>query len=378
MATRLLICADWFDPGVRAGGPIQSCVNLTLLLGKSERIAVITSSRDLGCTTPYSGLVSDKWVNWRGYARVRYCSTSLQRMIIFPFTIRRFLPDTIYLNSMFSFAGTLWPLIWIFLTRCQARIILAPRGMLKQSALARKKWKKWPFLFLLRYAGLTRRVRFHATSNDEVEDIRRVFGNVAISKIPNVPKEPLSNLPSHTKHPGVVRCCFVGRIHPIKNLLWLLEVLADVKGHVRMTVVGPAEDQDYFLACQRAVSKLPTNINVDFVGPVAEKEVREQLSAADALVLPTEGENFGHAIFEALSVGTPVVITDRTIWRDLVAQSAGWDLEFGNRDVFRFVLENLSRMNDNQHHSLRCGAFELAHTFFSVNRFAEKFKELFS
>jgi glycosyltransferase involved in cell wall biosynthesis len=35
----------------------------------------------------------------------------------------------------------------------------------------------------------------------------------------------------------------------------------------------------------------------------------------DLFVFPTRGENFGHVIIESLSVGTPVLLSDRTPWR---------------------------------------------------------------
>ncbi len=378
MAIRLLVCADWFDPGVRAGGPIRSCMNLTSLLGKSLRIAVITSSCDMGCAEPYRTVVANKWLNWRGYARVRYCSNNFQRLIAFRAALSRFRPDSVYLNSMFSVAGTLWPLLWLWLTRSQVRIVLAPRGMLKPSALARKSWKKRPFLILLRHSGLARKIQFHATSSDEVAEIHRAFGNVAVTHIPNVPSQPLRSLPDRSKSSGTASCCFIGRIHPIKNLLWLLDVLRAVNGQLALTVVGPVEDPVYFVECKKMVSALPANIRVEFAGPVSESEVRSVLIAADALILPTEGENFGHAIFEAFSVGTPVIISDRTIWRNLSTRHAGWDLEFGNREAFRNALEGLVQMPNSEHRSFREGAVREARSFFATNNFAEQFRRLFA
>ena len=42
-----------------------------------------------------------------------------------------------------------------------------------------------------------------------------------------------------------------------------------------------------------------------------------------AFVFPTLGENFGHVIAEALSVGCPVLLTADSPWRDLVNNGAG-------------------------------------------------------
>lgn len=299
-------------------------------------------------------------------------------MFAFSTALRRFRPDTVYLNSMFSVAGTLWPLFWLWIIRSQIGIVLAPRGMLKHSALARKRWKKLPILLLLRCTGMARQIQFQATSDDEVAEIQKAFGDVAVTNIPNVPIQPIKTLCDRMKTTGVATCCFVGRIHPIKNLLWLLEVLEHVKGQMRLTVVGPPEDHTYFLTCQKVASELPVNIRVDFVGPVPEAEVRLLLSNSDAMILPTEGENFGHAIFEALSVGTPVIISDRTIWRNLFNQCAGWDLELGNRELFKKVLEDFVQLENPEYQKLRQGALRSAHLFFAANNFKNEFCRLFA
>jgi hypothetical protein len=43
----LLLC-DWFAPGIRAGGPITSCVNFAYAMRNDFHIRVLTSARDLG------------------------------------------------------------------------------------------------------------------------------------------------------------------------------------------------------------------------------------------------------------------------------------------------------------------------------------------
>lgn len=42
--------------------------------------------------------------------------------------------------------------------------------------------------------------------------------------------------------------------------------------------------------------------------------------------MPTFNENYGHAIVESFVAGLPVVISDRTPWRNLEKINAGWDI----------------------------------------------------
>jgi glycosyltransferase involved in cell wall biosynthesis len=83
---------------------------------------------------------------------------------------------------------------------------------------------------------------------------------------------------------------------------------------VSLSIYGPAEDLEYWLLCQRQIELMPVNINIKYYGEVEHKIVPLVLSKADVFILPTLGENFGHVIFEALSVGTPVIISDNTPW----------------------------------------------------------------
>jgi glycosyltransferase involved in cell wall biosynthesis len=59
------------------------------------------------------------------------------------------------------------------------------------------------------------------------------------------------------------------------------------------------------------------------------------LQRSHIFALPTTGENFGHAIFEALAAGRPVLISDQTPWRHLRQAEAGWDIPLNASAEFR-------------------------------------------
>lgn len=59
---KLLILTEWFAPGYKAGGPIQSCINLCLALKNKYEIYVFTTDTDHGEANPYHGIIADKWV----------------------------------------------------------------------------------------------------------------------------------------------------------------------------------------------------------------------------------------------------------------------------------------------------------------------------
>jgi glycosyltransferase involved in cell wall biosynthesis len=143
-----------------------------------------------------------------------------------------------------------------------------------------------------------------------------------------------------------------------------------------LVVVGPIEDQRYYEQCVLAVAQLPLSATVEFVGAKTEAEVRELLLASDAMILPTLGENFGHAIFESLAVGTPVIISDQTIWRGLVEQKAGWDLPLVP-EAFVDAICQLARLSDSEYHASRQNALAVAHRFLDANNFVVDYQQMF-
>ena len=72
------------------------------------------------------------------------------------------------------------------------------------------------------------------------------------------------------------------------------------------------------------------------------------LAGYDLFLLPTRGENFGHAIFDALEVGLPVLISDQTPWRDLERIGAGWSLPLADPDRFAATIDRLATLEPSE------------------------------
>jgi glycosyltransferase involved in cell wall biosynthesis len=78
------------------------------------------------------------------------------------------------------------------------------------------------------------------------------------------------------------------------------------------------------------------------------------------LLLPTAGESFGYVIFEALAAGCPVLISDRTPWRDLDRSGVGWDLPLSRPDLIRARLQRCIDMDADEHRAMSHRAREFA------------------
>jgi glycosyltransferase involved in cell wall biosynthesis len=145
---------------------------------------------------------------------------------------------------------------------------------------------------------------------------------------------------------------FAARIATTKNLHFLLEVLARCDGDIHLDIVGPIEDPDYWARCQTLVRWLPATVSVEYTGEAAHRDLQRRLSTYDVLLLPTLGENFCHIIVEAWAAGCPVLVSDRTPWRQLKCQGLGWDVPLDHQEWIRAIGECL-RMSADAHLMMR-------------------------
>jgi glycosyltransferase involved in cell wall biosynthesis len=380
MLKKILVFADWYEPGFKAGGPIRSCVNFVRYMRENYQIYVFTSDRDLGSTQPYEHIQTDEWcLSGHPDVRIYYCSPERLTWDNIRQQMKTISPDFVYLNSMFSTTFTIYPLLISRLHKLGGDIILSPRGMLRASALQFKPVKKQVYLRLFRWMGLGRSVSFHASDNTELQDVKRHFGSRAkVSMIPNFPAAMPDTVTPVDKKPGEISLVFTGRIHPIKNLDYLLNVLAKVRSRVNLTIIGSLEDQEYWGKCLSIINRLPGTVTVNYAGEIPNHELPAITNRHHMFVLPTMGENFGHAIFESLALGRPVIISDQTPWKDLKAVRAGWDLPLGEPELFRLAIEEAAEFDQAEYDKWSQATFRYVQDFVRQLTLIRDYIKLFS
>lgn len=375
---RVLVMVDWFDPGFKAGGPIRSCVNFAHYLKNDLQIFILTTDRDLGDSQPYPGIQADTWITYYDKVKVFYASPAWLSLQSIKKAIQQIAPDAVYVNSMYSKYFSIYPVLLRRSGSFKAKLVLAPRGMLKESAVRFKSYKKNIFLRLYKLLGLHRQVHFHCTDETEVRDVKKHFGNVPSTLLANVNGMQQQLQLRNNKEPGNVKMIFIGRIHPIKNLHYLLSSLRDVKQQVHLTVIGSLEDVNYWQLCQKLIEELPANILVDYKGELSHDLLSPLILQHDLFVLPTTGENFGHAIFEALAAGRPVLISDQTPWKSLSQYKAGWDLPLSAPQEFTGTIEKVAAMNNDELNEWCRGAWNYCNSYIDTSGIKEKYLQLFS
>ena len=375
---RLLVFFDFYEPAYKAGGPVRSLVNFANNLGNDYEIWIYTGDRDLGDPNAYESFPLDQWIEKADGTHVYYASRENVGIKDIKKQVEYVKPVWIYLNSMFSLKFSIYPVLLYRFGRIRSKIIIAPRGMLKDSALRYKSNKKKFFLWLYKKLGLNKCLVFQATDPVEKEDIQRQFGyDSNIYLIPNFPGIQKNFVPVETKESGAANLIFVGRIHPVKNLLFLLEALRTVRSKITLTIVAAVEDAEYWRVCKSAIQTLPGNITINLLEEVPHAQLEKILLNNHLFVLPTEGENFGHAIFEALAVGRPVLISDQTPWKNLSSANAGWDLPLNDPKTFSGRIELVGSMSAFELNAWCKGAYEFCSDYIRQINLKEEYKKLF-
>jgi glycosyltransferase involved in cell wall biosynthesis len=375
---KILLFTDWYEPGFKAGGPIQSTRNIVNRFGNDIDFYIFTSDRDLGDHKPYEDIETNRWITLPNDAKIWYASPNATSSSILRKIIGEVRPDMVYLNSMYSPRFSLLPL-WILKGMgFRGRVILAPRGMLKSSAVSKKKWKKKIFLFLFSLTRMHGKLFFHATDEQELRDIQQYFGRISNSIL-------AENLPARynvwherDKQKGHLKCICISRIHPIKNLLYALRALQQAEAcDIEFDVYGSIEDKEYFNACKTAANQLQDNVTVNFKGPLPHISLFDTLQSYHLFFLPTQGENFGHVIYEALSGGLPVLISDKTPWKNLEEHNAGWAIPLADLRSFTARLRDVCAMDKNTFNQKSIAAHQYAQAYFDKIDHAKKYSALF-
>ena len=315
---KVILCfIKYYLPGYRSGGPVRSIVNFVEKFGDVYDIRIVCSSHDAIDNKPYDNIIIEEW-NQVGKAKVFYLPNKIIKYKKILNLLNDLKYDMIYLNSFFTFTFSIFPLMvqyfkFINLKSC----IIAPRGEFTVNAIKIKKLKKLIYIFFVKIIGLYKHTCWQASSELESEDIRRVIGgaarNIQIAPDLNFLKWSINDkLPYQRK--DVLKIIFLSRISPMKNLDFLINILAGVSYPLELSILGPKEDLHYWDVCKKLIDKLPNYIKVNIGGEVFPEKVQETFSKYDLFVFPTRGENFGHVIPEALSAGTPILLSDRTPW----------------------------------------------------------------
>jgi len=300
------------------------------------------------------------WGNMRRFAA--FCDNILEKEE----------PDIVHINGIWSLDR------WIMQREALKkgiRTYIMPHGMLEPWILNRHYWtKKLPALMLYEKKALRSAKCLIATAESEKQNLLKLNMNDAdIPVIANgidVKEIPLKNSWSIRK-----KILYVSRIHVKKGIEMLLDVASSISERLQdyeIIIAGEGE-HDYVNKLKAKAKNL--GLNIKFIGGVYGMDKWNVFQDADFFVLPTNSENFGYVIAEALACGTPVITTKGTPWAEIDGMCGCW-IERSEDELRKAMLSMLNKTADELEKMGKSGR-RLVEEHYSASKMAEDLMEIY-
>ena len=356
MKKKILILMGRYLPGYKDGGPLRTIINLTDTFGEKYDFFVACLDRDHGDTVPYQNIQYNCW-NLVGKAKVWYVPDEKFTYAILKKLIYGI--DVVYVCGFYNDYGYK-TLILNRIGKIKVPVYVASMGTFSQGALSHKTFKKKSFIFICKLFGLFKKITWSVTSDLEAKDMQAIIGKTA--KFIIAEDLPRKSIPGPGERNLVEKSIvFLSRICPQKNLLGAIKAVEGLKDDVSFDIYGPKEDLEYWNKCEKELMGLPKNIVWRYCGNVPTERVQSILQKYNIFLFPTLGENYGHVIFEALSVGCIPIISDQTPWGIVGAKKAGMILPLSeNMNNFSDALSQILNLSKKEKERISYEAMQIA------------------
>jgi len=369
---KLVICYSYFLPGYKAGGPIQSIANLIRNLHSEFEIFVITSCKDFGSNKPLN-VISNLWQDFEGgKAKVIYLNNEKATPFFIKKLIKEINPNKILVNGIYSIPFSLAPAFFF-----PNITIMHVRGMLHPGSLSQKTFKKKMYLAAIKLIGIHKKITFCGSDLNEENFTKAIFGEKVTVQIAQNFPAMFDQIPAIQKEKGFVKLVSVALISPMKNHALVIEALRLVKANVMWHIYGPIKDKKYWKNCQQLIDNLPQNIIVSYQGEINPNEVYDALIEHHFFILPSQSENFGHAIYEAMIAGKPIITSHNTPWDLLQENNAGYNVDLTNESIAS-AIENCASLDRIHYETKVISVREYAEKAINIENIKRQYLNLFS
>ena len=160
-----------------------------------------------------------------------------------------------------------------------------------------------------------------------------------VAVLPN-PIETTDIIDRPVRQSNHLRFGYLGRVHPrkrIERLIYAFDALRNDLSDAELLIIG-ADDKQYEEFLRKEVRRLHLE-NVHFTGFLTGKEKDEAIMSLSYLVVPSDFENFGNIVTEALVRGVPVIASKGMPWRELEDYHCGWWINNDQEAINRTILK---------------------------------------
>ena len=373
-----------FYPAVVYGGPIFSTLHTSQALAKLEDIEVRVSTTNANMTTKLD-VETNKWTKFEEHFFVKYYNTTIKHTISIPMYVcmRRDIKqsDVIHIQSVYNVST---PFALFYAHIFKKHVLLSPRGQFGGWCLDNGSGfkQKWFDLFIKPFRN---NITWHATAEQEKNEIKAILANEKVEVIPNgIEYDVFQETSVFSKQEFMIKYAkkeikteqiiiSMGRLQKKKGFDILIDSFLKVLEtytNARLLIAGQDEGEEENLLQQ--ISKLGLADQVFLIGAINGQDKIDFLANADLFVLPSHNENFGNVYVESLAAGTPIVASKNTPWSEVEDADCGKWVINSVSETAQAILEILQKDRD----QMRINSRKLAKKYDWKN-IALQFKEVF-
>lgn len=254
--------------------------------------------------------------------------------------------------------------------------LVSPRGMLYPQALAHHALLKRAMMTLYQGKVFSDAACVQATCLEEMEHYRALGFKNPVAVLPN-PIDINGIIDRGIPSKPIFTIGYLGRLHPRKRVERLIYAFAQLKEELQncklMIIGGGDERYDEFL--QSEVKRLGLT-NVTFTGFLTGQKKDEAITELSLLVVPSDFENFGNIVPEALVRGVPVIASKGMPWQELEDHHCGWWISNDQKSINRTLLEAIALPIEEKINMSMNGKLLMRENY-SVEVLGEKMKQLY-
>ncbi|WP_368337360.1 glycosyltransferase [Parabacteroides merdae] len=254
--------------------------------------------------------------------------------------------------------------------------LVSPRGMLYPQALAHHALLKKTMMALYQGKIFSGAACIQATCREEMEHYRALGFRNPVAILPN-PIDINGIVNRNIPDKLVFQIGYLGRLHPRKRVERLIYAFAELKkelGDCELKIIGggDAQYQDFLEA---EANRLDVK-NVTFTGFLTGREKDEAIMGLSLLVVPSDFENFGNIVTEALVRGIPVISSKGMPWQELETFHCGWWIDNDQESINQTILKAVC-LSDRERLKMGMNGKKLMRDNYSVEVLGLKMQQLY-